>query len=124
MFFASDNSGPVPPQVLEAMTRANAGHVAGYGANDLSLFLRTSLDMSALYYAVTLTFLILVNALIAIMGDTYDRVSETRFESGLQQRAELADDTRATPLDQLAALAAAQPPLARPREGSGTELPS
>ena len=37
MFFASDNSGPVPPQVLEAMTRANAGHVAGYGADDLTL---------------------------------------------------------------------------------------
>ena len=31
----------------------------------------------------------MLNALIAIMGDTYDRVSETRIERGQQQRAEL-----------------------------------
>ncbi|MCA0963759.1 threonine aldolase family protein [Salipiger bermudensis] len=37
MFFASDNSGPVPPQVLEALARANEGHVAGYGADELTL---------------------------------------------------------------------------------------
>ncbi|MDO6586164.1 beta-eliminating lyase-related protein [Salipiger sp. 1_MG-2023] len=37
MFFASDNSGPVPPQVFEAMARANDGHVSGYGADALSL---------------------------------------------------------------------------------------
>ncbi len=37
MFFASDNSGPVPPQVIDALARANTGHVSGYGADALSL---------------------------------------------------------------------------------------
>ncbi len=36
MNFASDNSGPVPPQVLEALTRANAGYAMGYGGDALS----------------------------------------------------------------------------------------
>lgn len=36
MFFASDNSGPVPQQVLEALARANDGHVAGYGDDALT----------------------------------------------------------------------------------------
>lgn len=31
MFFASDNSGPVHPSVLEALTSANTGHVMAYG---------------------------------------------------------------------------------------------
>ena len=34
-----------------------------------------------------LVAIIMLNALIAIMGDTYDRVSETRLERGLQGRA-------------------------------------
>lgn len=33
MFFASDNSGPVPPQVLAALTEANTGYAMGYGAD-------------------------------------------------------------------------------------------
>lgn len=33
MFFASDNSGPVPPQVLQALTEANSGYAMGYGAD-------------------------------------------------------------------------------------------
>lgn len=33
MFFASDNSGPVPPQVLAALAEANAGYAMGYGAD-------------------------------------------------------------------------------------------
>ena len=33
MFFASDNSGPVHPQVLEALTEANQGYAMGYGAD-------------------------------------------------------------------------------------------
>ncbi|SDH43352.1 threonine aldolase family protein [Alloyangia pacifica] len=37
MFFASDNSGPVPSQVLEAIARANEGHTSGYGSDALSL---------------------------------------------------------------------------------------
>lgn len=36
MFFASDNSGPVAPQVLEALTRANEGYAMGYGGDPLS----------------------------------------------------------------------------------------
>ncbi len=33
MFFASDNSGPVPPQVLQALAKANTGYAMGYGAD-------------------------------------------------------------------------------------------
>ena len=36
MNFASDNGGPVPPQVLDALARANDGAAAGYGADALS----------------------------------------------------------------------------------------
>ncbi len=36
MFFASDNSGPVPPQILAAITEANDGHVMSYGADPLT----------------------------------------------------------------------------------------
>ncbi len=34
--FASDNGGPVPQQVLEALARANDSYVPSYGADDLS----------------------------------------------------------------------------------------
>ncbi|SNR32687.1 threonine aldolase family protein [Puniceibacterium sediminis] len=36
MFFASDNSGPVPPQVMAALTTANTGHVMSYGTDALT----------------------------------------------------------------------------------------
>jgi threonine aldolase len=36
MHFASDNSGPVHPKVLEALTRANDGYAMGYGNDPLS----------------------------------------------------------------------------------------
>ncbi|MGY9049200.1 hypothetical protein P775_09395 [Puniceibacterium antarcticum] len=36
MFFASDNSGPVPPQVLAALAEANTGHVGSYGSDALT----------------------------------------------------------------------------------------
>ncbi len=36
MFFASDNSGPVHPTVLEALATANGGHAMGYGNDDLT----------------------------------------------------------------------------------------
>jgi len=36
MFFASDNSGPVPAPVLESLTRANDGYSIGYGGDALS----------------------------------------------------------------------------------------
>lgn len=33
MFFASDNSGPAHPQVMDAMIEANSGYAMGYGAD-------------------------------------------------------------------------------------------
>jgi len=33
MWFASDNSGPAAPEVIEAVAAANAGHAASYGAD-------------------------------------------------------------------------------------------
>ena len=36
MHFASDNSGPVPRQVLDALARANEGYAMGYGGDALS----------------------------------------------------------------------------------------
>ncbi len=36
MHFASDNGGPVPPQVLEALARANNGYAWAYGADPLT----------------------------------------------------------------------------------------
>ena len=36
MRFHSDNCGPVHPAIMAALTRANAGHVASYGADDLT----------------------------------------------------------------------------------------
>ncbi|MDQ2095066.1 threonine aldolase family protein [Rhodalgimonas zhirmunskyi] len=35
MFFASDNTGPAHPAILEALTRANEGYAMGYGADAL-----------------------------------------------------------------------------------------
>ncbi|MGH1416024.1 MAG: threonine aldolase family protein [Pelagimonas sp.] len=36
MFFASDNSGPAHPSVLEAIAKANEGYTFGYGNDDLT----------------------------------------------------------------------------------------
>ncbi|MEM7320047.1 MAG: beta-eliminating lyase-related protein, partial [Pseudomonadota bacterium] len=36
MYFASDNSGPVPQQVLDALAEANTGYAMGYGADALT----------------------------------------------------------------------------------------
>ncbi|MGO4913962.1 threonine aldolase family protein [Pseudogemmobacter sp. W21_MBD1_M6] len=41
MFFASDNTSPVPPQVLEALTRANEGYVSSYGTDPIMDGVRT-----------------------------------------------------------------------------------
>jgi threonine aldolase len=43
MFFASDNAGPVHPQILQAMTEANAGHAMPYGADPWMDEVRTRL---------------------------------------------------------------------------------
>lgn len=34
MFFASDNTSPVPPQVMDALNKANAGYRASYGNDE------------------------------------------------------------------------------------------
>lgn len=36
MHFASDNCGPVHPSVMEALATANTGHMASYGADDIT----------------------------------------------------------------------------------------
>src|SRR6056300_1637713 len=36
MFFASDNTGPIPSQVLEALADANKGYQSGYGADSIN----------------------------------------------------------------------------------------
>jgi len=36
MFFASDNTGPAPEQVLTAIANANVGYQSGYGADDIN----------------------------------------------------------------------------------------
>lgn len=41
MFFASDNSGPVHPKVLEALSEANSGFAMAYGADALMDEVRT-----------------------------------------------------------------------------------
>ncbi|MGV6846795.1 MAG: threonine aldolase family protein [Marinibacterium sp.] len=35
MFFASDNGGPVHPQIMDALVEANSGHALAYGADAL-----------------------------------------------------------------------------------------
>ena len=53
--------------------------------------------LRCLYLATTISVqIVMLNALIAIMGDTYSRVSETRVAQGLQQRAELLVELAAT----------------------------
>lgn len=36
MFFASDNTGPVHPKVMEALAAANTGYASPYGNDDLT----------------------------------------------------------------------------------------
>ncbi|WP_238363962.1 threonine aldolase family protein [Mesobacterium pallidum] len=43
MFFASDNSGPVPSQIMEALAEANTGHAMAYGNDGWMSDLRTRL---------------------------------------------------------------------------------
>lgn len=43
MFFASDNSGPVHPSVMDRVLAANTGHQMAYGADDIMEEVRTRL---------------------------------------------------------------------------------
>ena len=36
VWFASDNTAPMHPAVLAALSAANAGHAASYGADDIT----------------------------------------------------------------------------------------
>ena len=46
MYFASDNSGPVLPEVMAALTRANEGYAMPYGADADMQEVRTRLRVS------------------------------------------------------------------------------
>ncbi|SMC61723.1 threonine aldolase family protein [Primorskyibacter flagellatus] len=41
MYFASDNSGPVPQEVLDALAEANSGYAMGYGDDPLTAEVQT-----------------------------------------------------------------------------------
>lgn len=43
MFFASDNAGPVHPQVMEALANANTGYAGGYGNDALTAEVQTQI---------------------------------------------------------------------------------
>lgn len=43
MYFASDNSGPALPQVMQALNDANRGYAMGYGADQLMADVRTQI---------------------------------------------------------------------------------
>lgn len=78
MFFASDNSGPVPQAVLDALAEVNTGHMMGYGADAMMDEVRQSLcDLfeapeAAVYLTATGTA---ANALaLATLVEPYDTV--------------------------------------------------
>ena len=61
------------------------------GEFDVETYVGGGLGSSAalFFYTTFVTNIVLLNALIAIMSDTYDRVTETLRERGLIQRAKL-----------------------------------
>jgi len=65
-------------------------HADGVGDHDI--YMSGVLAPSLLYGMTLLVDIVMLNALIAIMGDTYDRVSDTRLARGLQLRARLLLD--------------------------------
>jgi threonine aldolase len=78
MFFASDNSGPVPQAVLDTLAEANAGYTRGYGAEPLMDEVRQRIrDLfeapeAAVYLAATGTA---ANALaLATMVEPFDTI--------------------------------------------------
>ena len=69
----------------------------GGGVDSVELYFDAHPALRCLYLATTISVqIVMLNALIAIMGDTYSRVSETRVAQGLQQRAELLVELAAT----------------------------
>ena len=61
----------------------------GEGFGETGLYASSPLTTSIFAFYTLMLNIVMLNALIAIMGDTYDRVSETRVERGLLQRAML-----------------------------------
>ena len=69
----------------------------GGGVDSVELYFDAHPALRCLYLATTISVqIVMLNALIAIMGDTYSRVSEKRVAQGLQQRAELLVELAAT----------------------------
>jgi len=62
-------------------------HADGVGEHDV--YMDGMLSALLLILMTLLVDIVMLNALIAIMGDTYDRVSETRSEMGLLGQAQL-----------------------------------
>ena len=68
----------------------------GEGFGEAGLYASSPLTTTIFLYHTVMLNIVMLNALIAIMGDTYDRVSETRTERGLLQRAALLAELEAS----------------------------
>ncbi|KAL1507729.1 hypothetical protein AB1Y20_007342 [Prymnesium parvum] len=64
----------------------------GEGVGELDLYMDSMLTAALLFSMTLLVDIVMLNALIAIMSDTYDRVSEARVEMGLLGQAQLLVD--------------------------------
>lgn len=85
---SNESEGPYSDIVLALITSYSL-LMHGDGFGETGLYASSSM---AIFFFVIFTLLlniVMLNALIAIMGDTYDRVSESRIEQGLLQRAQL-----------------------------------
>ncbi len=78
MFFASDNAGPVHPQIMDALAKANNGHAMPYGADTIMDEVRTQIrevfeaPAAAVYLVATGTA---ANALsLATLADPWQTV--------------------------------------------------
>ncbi|KAL1495122.1 hypothetical protein AB1Y20_016989 [Prymnesium parvum] len=64
----------------------------GEGVGELDLYMDSMITTALLFSMTLLVDIVMMNALIAIMSDTYDRVSESRLEMGLLGQAQLLVD--------------------------------
>ena len=51
MNFASDNTAPIPPQIMAALARANQGYAMGYGNDPLTARDRKSTRLNSSHLA-------------------------------------------------------------------------
>ncbi len=123
MNFASDNSGPVPPQVLEALARVNEGYAMAYGADPEMDVVRARLrevfeaPEAAVYLVATGTA---ANSLaLATLGSPWqtvfctpvahihqDECNAPEFYSGGAKLTLVGDGDKMTPADLRAAIEA------------------